>query len=260
MKIIDLAPDHESLYFQCLEDWSEEMKEAGQHKKLWFEKIRDQGLRVKLALNDRGEVGGMIQYVPSQFALIEGRDLYLVLCIWVHGHKQGRGNFQKRGMGQALLAAAERDAKDLGAQGLSAWGLMIPVWMKASWFKKHGFRKVDRMGLQSLLWKPFTPAASPPRWVRPVKKPAPTPGRVTVTAFINGWCPAQSIAIERARRAASEFGDSVLFREINTFDRSVLLEWGLSDAIFIDDKQVWTGPPPSLDKLRKMIAKKVAKL
>ena len=32
MKIIDLTPDQEPLYFCCLEDWSEEMKEAGDHK------------------------------------------------------------------------------------------------------------------------------------------------------------------------------------------------------------------------------------
>jgi len=32
MRIIDLQPELEELYFQCLEDWSEEMTEAGDHK------------------------------------------------------------------------------------------------------------------------------------------------------------------------------------------------------------------------------------
>ena len=31
MDVIDLTPEHETPYLQCLEDWSEEMKEAGAH-------------------------------------------------------------------------------------------------------------------------------------------------------------------------------------------------------------------------------------
>jgi len=85
-------------------------------------------------------------------------------CIWVHGHKQGRGNFQGHGMGSALLDAAEADARALGAKGLAAWGLWLPFWMKASWFKRHGYRKADRQGIAVLLWKPFTGDAQPPRW------------------------------------------------------------------------------------------------
>ena len=141
MKIIDLADEYEKLYFVCLEDWTEEMKEAGDHKEVWYNKMKDKGLRVKLALGDNGQVGGMIQYTPAEHSFIEGQDLYFVNCIWVHGYKQGRGNFQKRGMGKALLHAAEDDARALGVKGIAAWGIPFPFWMKASWFKKQGYKK-----------------------------------------------------------------------------------------------------------------------
>ena len=52
MKIIDLANKYEQLYFVCLEDWSEEMREAGDHKAVWYSKMKDKGLRVKLGLDD----------------------------------------------------------------------------------------------------------------------------------------------------------------------------------------------------------------
>ena len=42
-----------------------------------------------------------------------------------------------------------------GAKGMAAWGLWLPVWMKASWFKKHGYQGVDRSGPRELVWKPF---------------------------------------------------------------------------------------------------------
>jgi GNAT superfamily N-acetyltransferase len=260
MEIVNLTAEHQPLYFACLEDWSEEMKEAGNHKAIWFNKMKERGLRVKLAEDDRGRIGGMIQYLPIEYSFAQGEGLYFINCIWVHGHQQGRGNFQKRGMGQALLRAAEEDARKLGVKGLAAWGIWPPFWMKAAWFKKQGYTKVDRRGIQVLLWKPFAPDAVPPKWIRPKKKPQAGPDQVTVTAFLNGWCPGQNLAWERAKRAAAEFGDRVVFREINTFDREVFWEWGISDALFIDDRQVRTGPPPSLEKIRKLIAKKLKKL
>ena len=260
MRVIPLSVEHEPLYCACLEDWSDEVKEGGDHKARWLAKMRDRGLRVRLALDDRGEVGGMIQYVPIEEAFVEGRGLYFIPCIWVHGHKQGRGNFQGKGMGTALLAAAEEDARELGAKGMAAWGMALPFFMRASWFRKHGYKKADSVGMQVLLWKPFTEDAEPPRWIRKKKTPEPEPGRVTVTALVNGWCPGMNTAFERAKRASAEFGDKVAFRAVDTLDRTAFEEWGEPDAIFVDGKGLRMGPPPTYAKIRKAIAKRVKKL
>ncbi len=69
-----------------------------------------------------------------------------------------------------------------------------------------------------------------------------------------------NMVFERAKRAAAEFGDQVDFREINTSDRNAFLEWGISDGLFIDGKEVRNGPPPSYEKIHKLMAKKVKKL
>lgn len=261
MKIIDLSKEHEQLFFCCLEDWSDDArKEGAPRREEWYERSREKGIRAKLAEDENGNIGGMIQYAPIEQTYIEGSDLYFIYCIWVHGHKQGRGNFQKKGMGQALLAAAEEDARQLGAKGIAAWGILLPFWMKASWFRKHGYKSVSRDGIAQLVWKQFTDDALPPRWNRQRKKPELNPGKVTVTSFVNGWCMAQNITHERARRAAAEFGDRVIFQEFNTFDRDVLQEWGIVDALFIDGKQVNTGPPPSYEKIMKKITKRVSRL
>jgi len=260
MEIIELPEEHEELYFKCLEDWSRDMEDAGNRKKIWYEKMKGKGLRVKLAVDDAGTVGGMIQYLPIEESFAEGKDLYFILCIWVHGHEEGRGNFQKKGMGRALLKAAEEDAVRADKKGIAAWGLVLPFWMKASWYRKMGYRKADRAGISAMMWKPFTGDAVPPRWYRQRKKPEKVPGQVTVTAFTSGWCTAQNIVFERAKRAASEFGDRVVFREFDTTDRNVFLEWGISDAIYIDGAKVRTGPPPPFEKIRSLIEKRVKKL
>ncbi len=260
MQIVDLSEKHLSTYFCCLEDWSEEMKEAGDHKKRWYEKMKDEGLRVKLAVD--GDIAcGMIQYVPVDRSNAEGKDLYFVNCIWVHGYKnKGVGDYQKRGIGKALLKAAEDDARSQGAKGITAWGIVLPFWMKASWFKKRGYVRVDKAGPAVLLWKPFADDAVPPKWIRAKKKPGKSEGKVTVTSFINGVCPAQNIVFERAKRAASGFGSEVEFQGIDTSDRQSFLEWGIADGLYIDGKQVRTGPPPSYEKIKKKILRRAKKL
>jgi GNAT superfamily N-acetyltransferase len=260
MKILDLAPEHYHIFLNCLEDWSEDMKEAGDKKDIWFKAMGKKGLRVKLAADDKGAIGGMIQYIPIEHSHVEGKGLYFINCIWVHGHKEGRGNFQGRGMGAALLKAAEDDARALGAKGIAAWGLSLPFWMKASWFKRRGYAKVDKDGIAVLLWKRFSDDAEPPRWIKLAKKPAPAPGKVSVTSFVNGWCPAQNLVYERAKRACAEFSDAVVFTEIGTMDKAAVREWGLADALVIDGKFVQTGPPPSYEDIRKLVEKRVKKL
>lgn len=260
MEIFDLTEETQNEYFTCLEEWSDEMKDGVGRKTCWYKGMQGKGLRVKLARNDAGVVAGMIHYAPIEHSWIEGEDLYFVYCIWVHGHKEGRGDLRKRGIGKALLRAAEEDARGLGAKGLVVWGLLLPFFMRASWFKKQGYRKVDRTGMAALLWKTFSDNASPPRWIRVKKKPELVPGKVVVTALANGWCSGINGMIERARKVSSEFGDKVVYREIDTSTRAAVREWGLSDGLFVDRKGIYKGPPLTSEQIKKAIEKKVRKL
>ncbi len=262
MRIIDLDESNLQLYFVCLEDWSDEMKEAGNLKETWYKRMKYRGLRVKLAVDEEGTVGGMIQYVPIEQSFVDGSDLYFINCIWVHGYKQGRGDFRKHGMGTALLEAAEADARAVGAKGMAAWGILIPVFMRASWFRKHGFRTADRKGTQALMWKPFAADALPPKWIRGKYKPEIVRNKVTVTAFCSGWCPGQNLTFQRAKRAAAEpgFEGKVEFRAFDTFDREDVRRHGISGSLFSDRKRVWSGPPPSYEKICRLISKRVKRL
>jgi hypothetical protein len=132
--------------------------------------------------------------------------------------------------------------------------------MRASWFRKHGYKKADKLGMMALMWKPFAADALAPSWIRPRKRPQAETGKVVVTGLLNGWCPAMSMVHERARRAAAELGPKVEFREIRTCDRDVFLEWGMSDALFIDGKEVRNGPPPKYEKIKKKIARRLKRV
>ncbi len=258
--IIDLPERHQQSYFVCLEDWSQEMVEAGDHKRDWFAGAAQHGLRVKVAIDDQDQAVGMIQYLPIEEAPAEGVGLYMILCIWVHGYDEGVGDVQRRGIGSALLEAAEADARDLGATGMAAWGLRIPIWMRASWFKKHGYRAADNQAGRQLVWKPFTPMAREPNWISSKPVPRGEPGQVTVTAFKNGWCPAANLVFERARKAADELGDRVVFVTIDVATKADLLHYGHTDEVFVDGKPVQRGAPPSYGTIKKKIEKRLHRL
>ncbi len=262
MKIIDLTKEYEDSYFVCLEDWSEEMKEAGDHKKKWYNKMKDVGLKVKLALNEDGVACGMIEYLPVEYSIAEGHDLYFINCIWVHGHKQGIGNWQKKGFGKALLKAAEDDVRMMGKKGIAAFGVSTPFWIRASWYKKQGYVTVDKGGIILLLLKSFEENVNEPSLIRQKKAPKKNenPGKVTVTAIFNGYCPGQNMMIERAKRVSEEFGDKVVCRIVDTSDRETYLDWGVANALYIEDKLVSTGPPLTYKKIKKLINSKVRAL
>ena len=256
MKIIDISEEHEKTFFCCLEDWSEEMKEAGDHKQRWYERMKDKGIRVKLAREDDGVISGMIQYLPIEHSVFEGEGLYAVLCVWVHGYKEGIGDYQKKGIGTALLEAAEEDCRSLGTNGLVVWGLAIPAFMKASWFKKKGYRVIDRQKIMRLLWKPFNEMAVPPRMIRTKKRPAKGSEKVNIAMFRNGWCPAMNLVYERVLRASKEFEGKVNIEQYDTVDREVIDEWGITDGLYIDGRNIRMGPPPSFETIRKKIEKR----
>jgi N-acetylglutamate synthase-like GNAT family acetyltransferase len=260
MKIVDITPETEKDYFCCLEEYADSMKEAGNRKQIWYSRMKDKGLKVKFAIDDKGTIGGMIQYVPIEYSTFEGKNLYVVQCIWVHGQKLGRGNHRKKGMGTALLKAAEEDTKALGADGLVTWGLIIPVFMRASWFRKHGYKTVAKARIIRMLWKPFNENAVRPKFMKPKKMPDRGESKVNVTLFRDGWCQNMNIACERTIKAVSEFPEKINIREFDGTDNEIRNEWGISDAIYIDGKELWTGPAPSVESIRKKIAKRIKKL
>jgi GNAT superfamily N-acetyltransferase len=258
MKIIDLTDEHLPTFLVCLKDWCHEQKQCGGHKEAWWRRMKDKGLRVKLAQDDDGAIVGMIQYVPVEYAAVDGRDLYYIQCMWVHGYTEGIGNRQGRGAGRLLLRAAEDDARRLGAKGMAAWGMDFPDWFPVSWYTANGYAEVDKHGHAVLAWKPFADDAAPPTWIKPTgKRPELTPGKLTVTTLFHPWCQTACIMFEKARRAAESFGDRVVLDVIDTSDPATLREWGDDNAILIDGELLPWAPDLDEEKINQAIGAKL---
>lgn len=249
MNIVDLDDATEHPWLVCLKEWDDEPK-GTRHRAEWRRRLTDQGLAVKLALTDDGIVGGMIQYVPIQYSMATGRDLYFVQCTWVHGYSEGPGNLQRQGMGKALLAGAEQDVRERGAKGLAAWGNTFPGWMPVAWLLHQGYTEADRSGPRVLVWKRFAPDAAAPKWRVPLKTPERIPGKVTVTAFFNPWCGDACDFYEQVEEFTRTLGDQVQFVRIDTSTPKALDEWGINNAVFVNERQITHG----MDELREAVA------
>ena len=81
-----------------------------------------------------------------------------------------------------------------------------------------------------------------------------------ITLFRTGWCPAYNLAYERTIRAAGEFGDRIRLHEYDALDRNVVKEWGITDGIYIEGKEIRTGPPPTYEKVHRKIEKRARKI
>jgi len=258
--VIDITPEHEHDYHVCLKHYWDEAVQCVDRREEWYERAKGQGLRVKLARDDDGAVAGQIQYMPIEQSFVEGQGLHFVLCIWVHGYAEGIGDRRGKGIGTALLEAAEEDARALGAAGMAAWGLENEEWMNAPWFEKHGYRVADTVGNKALVWKPFKEGAKPPRWVREHKRPTRVQGKVVITSLNSGWCVSANVLRNTARMVAAEHRGDVVFQEVDTSDRAAMLEWGNADALYIDGERVDEGEPPTHDELEVMVGARIREL
>ncbi len=116
MKIVNLSRVHERQYFCCLEEWSNEIREAGDHKECWYAKMKDKGLRVKIAENEKGEACGMIQYLPVEISSVEGHDLVFCFVHMGAWSSQGDRQFSEKRTWKILIAGRRSGCAATGGQ------------------------------------------------------------------------------------------------------------------------------------------------
>lgn len=89
------------------------------------------------------------------------------------------------------------------------------------------------------------------------KIPAPVDenGLLQVTTFMSGACTVTAIAYERLKRVIDGMPVNNLL--IDSSRPEALEEWGLSDIMFIGGRKIPAGPPPSTEKLRRILVREM---
>jgi hypothetical protein len=136
------------------------------------------------------------------------------------------------------------------------------LYMDSPWFEKQGYEKADEKGGKYLVWKAFTEDALSPEWIEIEFKQEQAAGKVKVTSFFSGECSAQNGAHYRAKKAASDAGDMVIFEEIDLSDSENRKEYGFGGGIYVNGENIFdiSVPPPSYDMIKKKIEEKLMEL
>lgn len=230
---------------------SDEIDACGRRRLAWLKQRYDLGVRAKVALLDDAHVG-FVYIVPIEICPWGpvGVDLAVIPCLWV---LQDRGH---KGVGQALMAAAEDEARQQERKAVCTVGFTGDFWfMPAAFFERLGFQEVRRQGKAVLLWKPFVDTAEAPEFLERSYEYQPVEGKVVVDLFYNTFCQTSDIEAHRVREVAAEFADRVALNERSADDRQVLLGCGTPRAILVNGEEIFWGYEAPKDGIRDAIDK-----
>ncbi|MFW9943718.1 MAG: GNAT family N-acetyltransferase [Candidatus Sifarchaeia archaeon] len=215
--------------------WREIMKPAMEARKDWLRVMMPKGLHVTAALGSKGEKKGLIEHVPIQLASepVSGRKSLFINCIWVVEA------FWRTGVARPLMEHCIKRAEEFGGLSVLAfdgdrWFGFMP-YMPSSFFEKFGFIAIDRDGSRVLLHLDLGGEEKPsliPARTRDLDKG----DEAVVEVLFNTQCPWSGWMIDKVRRSMKKYGATV--EAINTDDRAVVEEYGLSRGVCINGKPV----------------------
>jgi GNAT superfamily N-acetyltransferase len=230
---------------------SDEIDRCGRAREAWLQEACAQGARVKVALLEGRQIG-FLYLLPIEISPWGplGEGLMVIPCLYVQ--KEGNG----RGLGRALLDAAEVEARGQGRTGIVTEAYHHDFWfMPASFFLRHGYTEVWRQGSDALLWKPFDPEAKPPRPLESQYRFEPVPGRVVVDLFWQTFCQTSCIEAQRVREVAAEFGEAVVLRDHSADDRATLLCYQNPRSIYVNGRRIDWGYEAPREGIREAISR-----
>ena len=146
--ICDITPENiEKETVFCIKD----IKSPGfQHKKNWFIKRYEEGLRMHILKGFDGKMAGFIEYLPGNMAWrpVSADNFMFIHCLFVYPSK-----YKNQGYASALVREAESVARKAGFSGLCAMTSKGSWMSDARLFKKLGFENVAKKGRFELLSK-----------------------------------------------------------------------------------------------------------
>ncbi|KEF34789.1 MULTISPECIES: N-acetyltransferase [Deinococcus] len=127
-------PDIEAIH-ELIGYWAARGQMLVRSRSLLAETIRD--FHLVLAEPHGGKPGGLAGVCGLHLL---AADLAEVRGLAIHPHMQGRG------LGKQLVAACEREARDLGLPALFAWTY------QQAFFERCGFHRIDKANLHPRVW------------------------------------------------------------------------------------------------------------
>lgn len=232
MHLSDINLENEKLFFRCLWHDSAELQPVAIARQQWYEQFKSVGYKAKLLILDDGTVCGKAHYIPIEYSPLIGKDLMVILCIYVHMYDHHPGDLRGNGYGRFMLLEIEKEARETGAKGIATWA-MDWTWNPMTFYEHMRYTETDRKGKAVVLWKPFHKDAIPPRFIRMHDPGVRKKNKVNIVVCDNAWCD----GFEKSRivrEAIKGIEDIVSYHEINSPCQMRMLHLGRIGGIFLD--------------------------
>jgi N-acetylglutamate synthase-like GNAT family acetyltransferase len=232
VRFIEIGDETEAAFFHCLHPKEAPAPEYVLARRKWYAEHREKGYRAKVLILDNGQIVGKCHYIPIEYSPLVGRDLLVILCLYVHMYDQHVGDQRGQGYGQNMLEDVEEGARAAGFKGIAAWA-MDWTWNPVSFYEHLGYTRVDQEDKVVVVWKPFAGDAEPPRLLRLANPPPKGTDKVAVFVADNGWCNGYD-KLQIAKEAIASLESTVAFQEAGPPYRGRILHLGHVGGVFLD--------------------------
>jgi hypothetical protein len=204
-------------------------------------------------LSSEGKIiAGLLEYSPVEETNfpVRGKNLAFIHCIWVIPP------FWKQSVAKNLMHMFFEKIQDVGFSGAAViaykkeswWGFFdyMPGWF----FRKFGFRQVERDGNSILMLKSYKDA-NPPQFILPESKSTSGPRKVKAQLFWSGQCP-YSWWVKRLAEKKFAKNTDVELSLVNTDERKTVEKSGITFGLAINGKTMYNRIP-SWDEVSKAL-------
>jgi GNAT superfamily N-acetyltransferase len=230
MQLVDINKKNQDLFFSCLWTETQGMEKVIRERKRWYHEFQGKGYRAKLLINEEGKIAGKCHYIPIEYSPLIGKDLLVILCLYVHLYDHYIGDQRGKGYGRFMLQEIEKIARLEGYGGVATWA-MDWHWNPMSFYLHMGYQEADRIDKAVVLWKPFRDMIAP-RFNR-VHSLKDNATRVQVVVSDNAWCNGNN-KLEVVRLAVRDLKDQVEYFETICPCHGRMLHLGYVGGIFLD--------------------------
>ncbi|MFW9866829.1 MAG: GNAT family N-acetyltransferase [Candidatus Thorarchaeota archaeon] len=243
-------------------NWIKKMKQIGLEILVAIEKPKEEIIHYKwvgkIQHSDLAVFGnvpmGLLEYLPVEYALepIIGLNSLFINCMWI------LPPFWRSGVATALINEFINKAKNYGGactiayDGDKWFGTSIK-YMPSSFFKKFGFKEIDREGTRVLLFLDLG-SSIPPKFIQSKSEDLSKKDLITIDLFYNSQCPWAWFMINSVKNKLKGY-PNINLNLVNTDDRKVIENYGISRGIRINGKPVikrmapWNEIKKEIDKI-----------
>jgi hypothetical protein len=226
--------------------WIKKMMSKGLEILIVLEKPRKEEIHYKWVgkmlhsdLSVQGQVPlGLLEYIPIEHALepVKGKKSLFINCMWI------LPPFWLKGAGTALVESYINNAKKYGGASVIAydgdkWFGTSIKYMPSNFFKKFGFKEVDRHGSRVLLFLDLG-SHSQPRLIMPSFNSSDNYETLTLDIYFNNQCPWSRYMINTIKKGIQIYSNIDL-NIVNMDNRKLIEKFGISRGICLNGKPIF---------------------